>query len=86
MPTISGFYGIIIQMFWRDHNPFHFHARYGNSRALVSIVDLSILEGGLPRIAERLVIQWARDHQSELLENWRLCTTKEQPNKIEPLP
>jgi hypothetical protein len=28
MPTISFFYGIVIQMYWRDHNPPHFHAYY----------------------------------------------------------
>jgi hypothetical protein len=33
MPTISIFYGIVIQMFFDDHNPPHFHARYGRSRA-----------------------------------------------------
>ncbi|MDE3045997.1 MAG: DUF4160 domain-containing protein [Verrucomicrobiota bacterium] len=28
MPTICTFYGILIQMFWNDHAPPHFHALY----------------------------------------------------------
>jgi hypothetical protein len=29
MPTLSGFYGILIRMFFNDHPPPHFNARYG---------------------------------------------------------
>ena len=86
MPTLSTFYGIVIQMFWRDHNPPHFHVRYSNSRALVRIADLHIIRGSLPKIAERLVMEWAGDHQAELMEDWRLCQTKERPKSIAPLP
>lgn len=32
MPEISRFYGIIIAMFWDDHNPPHFHARMEATR------------------------------------------------------
>jgi hypothetical protein len=39
MPVIAEFYGIIIQMFWRDHNPPHFHARYGGAKAVFRISD-----------------------------------------------
>ncbi len=44
MPTISTFYGLVILMFWDDHNPPHFHARYSDSQALVSISDLQIIQ------------------------------------------
>jgi len=73
-------------MFWRDHNPPHFHVRYSNFRAIVGIADLRIIRGDLPRIAKRLVMEWASDHQAELMENWRLCQTKERPVTIAPLP
>ena len=71
MPTISEFYGIVIQMFFADHNPPHFHARYGNARAIVRIADGEILEGRLPPVAARLVREWALARREGLEENWR---------------
>lgn len=85
MPTISAFYGILIQMFWKDHRPPHFHVRYADYRARISIEDLKIISGNLPRTAERLVLEWAQLHQAELMENWLLCETQQMPAKIEPL-
>ena len=43
MPTISIFYGIVIQIFWRDHNPPHFHALYGEYEAVFDVRDLRVL-------------------------------------------
>jgi hypothetical protein len=45
MPRISVFYGILIRMFFNDHTPPHFHARYGEFEATVEIDTLEILEG-----------------------------------------
>jgi hypothetical protein len=72
-------------MFVDDHSPPHFHVRYGDDRAIVSIADLRIIRGRLPPTAQRLVEQWARAHQTELMENWRLCEALVQPKKILPL-
>lgn len=85
MPTLSIFYGIIIQMFWNDHSPPHFHARYGEHKGTIDIQKLQIIEGDLPRRALNLILDWAEIHQDELLIDWQLCTKKENPNKIEPL-
>ncbi|MBT3222568.1 MAG: DUF4160 domain-containing protein, partial [Proteobacteria bacterium] len=30
MPELCRFYGIIIRMYYADHNPAHFHAYYGD--------------------------------------------------------
>jgi hypothetical protein len=86
MPIISSFYGILIQMFWNDHPPPHFHVRYANYRARVSIEELKIISGDLPRTAERLVLEWAQLHRAELMENWTLCEGRMQPKRIDPLP
>ena len=43
MPTISVFYGIVIQMFWRDHAPPHFHALYAEHEALIDLRDLGVI-------------------------------------------
>lgn len=85
MPTISAFYGILIQMFWNDHAPPHFHARYGEYNGIVDINSLKMLEGDLPRRALNLIIDWAELHQKELMADWELCTQKLMPKKIEPL-
>ncbi|HAU0031598.1 TPA: DUF4160 domain-containing protein [Legionella pneumophila] len=85
MPTISMFYGILIQMFWNDHAPPHFHACYGEYKGIIDINTLRMLEGDLPRRALNLILDWAELHQQELLLDWDLCTQKQMPNKIEPL-
>jgi len=85
VPTISMFYGILIQMYWDEHAPPHFHAIYGEFKATVDIRDLRISEGNLPRRATQLVLDWAELHQDELLEDWGLCQTKQMPKPISPL-
>ena len=57
MPEISRFYGIIIRMFYNDHNPPHFHTIYGNDEALISIQTFEYMEGKLPKRARTLVIE-----------------------------
>ena len=85
MPTISMFYGIIIQMYWDEHAPPHFHAIYGEYKASVDIKSLTVIEGALPRRATQLVLDWAELHQQELLRDWELCQNKQHPQPIEPL-
>ena len=85
VPEICRFYGIVIAVFFNEHNPPHFHARYGDEKAAIDIQTLRVLEGGLPARALRMVVEWARQHQSELLEDWELVRAGRQPKKIEPL-
>jgi hypothetical protein len=85
MPTICSFYGISIRMFFNDHAPPHFHARYGELEATIDIDTLSVLEGELPGRALALIEEWGTIHRAELTGNWRLCREKAQPGKIEPL-
>ncbi|QRJ65736.1 DUF4160 domain-containing protein [Azospira restricta] len=84
-PTISQFFGIVIQIFWREHAPPHFHALYGEQEALIDIRTLSIIGGSMPKRALNLTIEWAIEHRLELMEDWELCQAKQQPKKIPPL-
>lgn len=86
MPTISSFYGILIQMFWKDHAPPHFHALYAEHEVLIEIETLKVYSGRLPTRAMRLVIEWAEQHRAELIEDWKLCVRRQSPRKIQPLP
>jgi len=59
MPEISRFYGIVIKMYFDDHNPPHFHAEYGEHEALIEINTLALIAGNLPARAMGLVTEWA---------------------------
>lgn len=85
MPTISSFYGILIQMFWDDHAPPHFHVVYAEHKALISIESLKVIRGSMPRRALSLVLEWASEHREELSEDWELCEQNQMPKKIAPL-
>ena len=85
MPTVSTFFGIVIEMFWREHGPPHFHATYAESEAVIDIDSFEILRGGLPRRAKSLVLEWAQEHHDALRVNWDLCSRLMQPNPIPPL-
>lgn len=85
MPRISTFYGIIIYMYYMDHNPPHFHAVYAGYEAIISIETGKTIDGKLPLRAQSLVGEWCTEHRKELLENWTRCIEMKPLNKIEPL-
>lgn len=85
MPQISAFYGIVIYMYFDDHAPPHFHALYGEYQALFSIQELGIIKGKLPPLALGIVIEWASQHQKELMANWERAVKRENLLKIAPL-
>ena len=85
MPEISRFLGIVIVMYYREHNPPHFHVRYNSYRAIISIDNLSVMSGKLPPKALGLVIEWASQHQEALREDWELARAEQALKPIEPL-
>ena len=84
MPVISRFLGIVIMMYWNDHNPPHFHAKYGEFEVLLSL-DGKILDGKLPNRALSLTLEWLALHRGELAENWERARRRESLNNIAPL-
>ncbi|MCA0389379.1 MAG: DUF4160 domain-containing protein [Bacteroidetes bacterium] len=85
MPEISRFYGIIITMYYNDHNPPHFHARYGDDVVIVSIEDMEIIEGNFPSRASNMVLEWAKQNKIKLQENWDNIRNEKPVFRIEPL-
>ena len=85
MPEISRFLGIVISMHYRDHAPPHFHARYGDEEATFSINELKLTDGKLPKRVVSYILEWAFEHRTELLENWRRVENRNPLQKIEPL-
>jgi Domain of unknown function (DUF4160) len=85
MPTISTFFGIVIKMFFDDHNPPHFHAEYQGEMAVFDFRG-NILRGSInSRTAVRLIREWIDLHPAELEENWQNMQQGREFNKIAPL-
>ncbi len=85
MPEISRFLGIVITMYFNDHNPPHFHVRYESFRAILGIDSIELREGRLPPRVLGLVTEWAEMHQQELLENWAMLAVEGKFRRIAPL-
>ena len=76
MPTISMFFGIVVQMYWRDHPPPHIHVFYQGFEALIALEDGEAIGGRLPPKASTLVRDWVLSRRRELLHNWDLGQQK----------
>lgn len=85
MPAICRFFGIVITMYFDDHDPPHFHARHATGAAKVEIESLEVIGSTLGRRQLRFVLAWAELHQAELLANWRRARAGETLADIEPL-
>ena len=88
MPVISMFYGIIVYLFFADnrrHKRPHIHVTYQESEAVLAIPEGDVLEGTLPPNKMKLVQAWIEIHRDELMANWQLASTGQQPYKIDPL-
>jgi len=84
VPEISRFLGVVIAMYYNDHAPPHFHARYGTYEIKVSL-EAGIVDGRFPRRALNLVLEWYNLHRGQLLENWDLARERKPLRRIEPL-
>jgi len=84
MPIISRFFGIAIYMYWRDHAPPHFHAKYQGHEVTIEI-GTGKVNGEINTRALSLVQEWRQLHVIELAENWRFAQQKRILKPIEPL-
>ncbi len=84
MPEISRFYGILIKMYFNEHNPPHFHAEYQGYKAIITI-QKGIVDGKMPKRALKLIFEWLELHKEELFEVWNSIEKTGEFNKIEPL-
>lgn len=84
MPEISRFLGIVICMYYDEHNPPHFHAKYGKYEISIEI-ESGVITGKFPRRAMKAVLDWYILHKDELMKDWELAINDQPLNKIEPL-
>jgi hypothetical protein len=79
MPVIARFYGIVIKMYFKEHGIPHFHALYGEYNGVFDIEALEMMEGDLPRRAQKMIREWAQIYQSDLLNMWKTQEFKTLP-------
>ena len=85
MPVLSKFYGIVIRMLFIRPFSAHFNAIYENCELIVSVVPLRIIQGDAPGRVRAMVLEWAAQHEEELLQAWHRLSAAQQPKPIEPL-
>lgn len=85
MPEISRFFGIVIAIYFNDHPPPHFHARYGEHKAKLDIATGVVLEGSMPSRVLALVEEWRQLRRSELEAVWDQIRDRQPFDKIAPL-
>ena len=85
MPIISEFEGIEIYLYFDDHMPPHFHAKYSGQDALIEIENACVLKGAIPSNKLKMVLAWAELHKNELKQGWEKAKNLELPSKINPL-
>ena len=84
MPEICRFFGIIISLYWRDHNPPHIHFSYGNYECSISVID-RVVDGQAPAKVIAKVNEWIDLHEQEILTLWEKAQRGEPLNRIDPL-
>ena len=85
MPAVSIFFGIVIRMFYNDHDPVHFHAEYQGQRGKFDLTGRMVAGNIASKTARRLIRQWAERHEAEIRANWRRMKTGKPLETIEPL-
>jgi hypothetical protein len=85
VPEICRFLGIIVRMFFADHEVPHFHAYYAGQSARFDLETLQVLDGDLPARVRGLVVEWASLHRDELRDDWERARRHEPLRRIEPL-
>ena len=85
MPEVCRFYGIVISIYYNDHGPPHFHARYGSDQTMIAMDSLTVLQGRLPPRAHGLVIEWAASRNPELRAAWAAARRMDTMGRIAPL-
>ena len=82
MPEISRFFGMIITINYRDHNPPHFHAEYQGYEAIYNIKTAKKIKGQFPPSLNKILEKWARQYRKELLKSWDKARNNEPPKRV----
>ena len=81
MPVLARFYGLVVKMYFRQHeqNPPHIHILYGEYLGMIDLQTLEMMEGDLPSKALTLVREWTQMHREELIDIWNTQNFRQLP-------
>jgi hypothetical protein len=82
LPTIAYFLGISVRMFYNDHDPPHFHARYQGFHGRILISSGEIIDGRFFPTVTRLLREWTVLRRDALMRNWNAARTDGQLERI----
>jgi hypothetical protein len=85
MPEICRFFGISIKMYFGDHRPPHFHAEYGEHSAVIDIQTLIVINGYVPPRVLGMIVEWAAQHRTDLIDLWELAANHQALHRLPPL-
>jgi len=85
VPIISHFFGVIIRMYYQDHEPPHFHAEHQGEQAKFDFSGELLVGQITSGTARRLIREWAQLHRAELESNWEHMKAGETLERIPPL-
>ena len=85
MPLLCEFFGIKIYMYWEDHSPPHFHAKYNEYEIMVDIQKAVVLKGFFPSKELKLVLAWCEIYREDLILDWNLSKESKELIRIKPL-
>lgn len=69
----------------KQHKLPHIHVKYQDDEVIVAVPDGDILDGSIPNAKMKLLQAWIELHKDELLADWELAVSGQQPYKIDPL-
>lgn len=84
MPEICRFLGMVIRMFINEHPPAHFHVKYAEFEATVSIETGKIIQGELPGRLPSIIMEWTNQRRTELLDNWQRARNRDTILPVKP--
>ena len=85
MPEICRFFGIIIRMYYDEHNPPHLHAEFQGNKAVFDFQGNMTVGNLNSRTAIKLVREWIDLRIQELEQAWEDARNFRELNKIDPL-
>jgi hypothetical protein len=85
MPVLAKFYGIVIRMLFVREFTAHFYAYYDTWELMIGVAPIRIIQGQAPERVSKLVLEWATEHQYELLTAWNRMAQARRPEPIQPL-
>ena len=85
MPVIAIFFGIVIRMHYKEHEPRPFHAEHQSQQGKFDFDGNQTVGNITSRNALRLIRQWAQLNRAALDLNWANISAGKPLNRIPPL-